>query len=114
MTRLLVVLLVWFLSACGAAPLKPAVAQSEEEELLIVAVADHPEPRAASGATPRLDYRRATGYAGSDRALALAAEVARDHGLSEVSAWTIDALGLRCMLYRVAAGAQRSEVLARL
>ena len=102
------------LGACASTVPKPAAANSSDEALLIVAVTDRPEPRAGSGATPRLDYRRATGYAGSDRAKALAAEVAGAYGLSEVSAWTIDSLALRCVLYRLAPGSERSSVLAQL
>jgi len=84
------------------------------DELIIVAVADTPEALPSVGATPRPGYARSTGYAGSTRAAALAAEVADTHGLQEKAAWRIAPLDLRCMLYRIAAGAKRDAVLAEL
>ncbi|RZI81932.1 MAG: serine protease [Rubrivivax sp.] len=84
------------------------------EDQIIVAVRDAPEPFAAPGATPRADYRHVSGYAGSARSAALAAELARDHGLTETSFWTIDPLHWRCMLYRLRRGDSAKAVLARL
>ena len=43
-----------------------------------------------------------------------AADVAGDHRLREVSAWTIEALRLRCMLYELPEGVARDDVLASL
>ncbi len=83
-------------------------------EFIIVAVNDTPEPTAGAGSTPRADYPRAAGYAGSARSGALAAALAREHGLAEQAAWTIDPLRLRCMLYRMPPGADRAALLARL
>ena len=121
MTRFRAALACWgaclavALGGCASpAPTITVGALAAAGEFVIVAVADRPEAHAVPGATPRADYRQASGYAGSDRARALAQAVAVDHGLSEMSAWTIDALGLRCMLYRVAAGTDRAEVLAAL
>lgn len=92
----------------------PASVAVTGDEFIVVAVADTPEPRPAAGAATRAGYGRAAGYAGSDRALALAASVAEAHGLSEVQAWTIAPLRWRCMLYRLPAGRPREAVLALL
>lgn len=83
-------------------------------ELIIVAVRDDPEPMPTAGATPRADYRLMAGYAGSVRSAALAAEVARAHGLSEQAFWTIDPLHLRCAVYRLEPGTSSTEALSRL
>jgi subtilisin family serine protease len=103
------------LAGCSAPPRVPEMAQpGGAERLLIVAVADGPQAWPAPGATGRGSYRLGAGYAGSDAALALAEAVARDHGLQPVDAWSIDVLRLRCMLYRVADGADRERVLQAL
>ena len=110
--RALILLLAWCWAAGAPAQAQPA--PIDADDLLIVAVADAPQPQPGVGGTPRADYRWQQGYAGSTRALALAAEVARDHRLAQQDAWTIVPLGLRCMLYRVAPGADRTAVLATL
>jgi subtilisin family serine protease len=106
-------LLAWSLAwMVGAAQAQAAVAEAAQH--LIVAVADHPEPAPAAGGPPRLGYRRLPSYGGSDRALAEAQALARQHGLVEVAAWSITALGWRCMLYRLPDGTQRNDLLTRL
>lgn len=116
MRRVAIGLAAISLSALAAAadPLAPAtmpVATASAAELIIVAVRDAPEARPAVGGTP---YAGRAGYAGSTRALAEAESVALEHGLREESAWTIAPLQWRCMLYRLAPGADRSAVLAAL
>lgn len=96
---------------------EPAAAAVTGDDLIIVAVADTPEPRPSPGSAPRAGYGRSAGYAGSDQALALADAVATAHGLNELKAWTIQALNWRCMLYRLPPGSgpsQRQAVLERL
>ena len=99
----------------GAALAQPLPAASAEPDShLIVAVADRPQPTPSAGGPPRLGYRRAPSYAGSDRARGEADALARAHGLVEVAAWSIPSLGWRCMLYRVPAGSEPAALLARL
>jgi hypothetical protein len=43
-----------------------------------------------------------------------AERIANDYSLREVSAWTIDALRLRCMLYELPVGTDREAALSRL
>lgn len=81
--------------------------------LIIVAVADKPAPTLSAGSTPR-GYAGLQNYSGSDRAIATAANVAHDYDLHEVSAWTIESLRLRCMLFEIPAAADRETIFARL
>ena len=90
-----------------------AATAAATERRIIVALDEKPDPAIGAGATPR-GYSGLQAYSGSDRTRGSAASVARDHGLREVSAWTIDALRLRCMLYELPAGADRAQVLAQL
>lgn len=80
---------------------------------IVVAIADRPDPVARAGSTPR-GYGGLPDYSGSRRTRALASDVAADHGLHEVSAWTIEALRLRCMLYELPEGVARDAALASL
>ena len=80
---------------------------------IIVAVAEQPDPAFAVGATPR-GYGGMPAYAGSERGAARAARVAREHGLRELAAWSIESLRLRCAVYAIPAGGDREAVLARL
>ena len=100
--------------APGAGPALETSTVGGDDRLIVVAVVDAPDPLPSAGATPRADYRHATGYGGGARAAALAAAVARDHRLQQQSVWTIDPLHLRCMLYRIAPDADRAAVLAAL
>jgi subtilisin family serine protease len=104
------------LALAGPAGAQPAAAAeaADPATLVVVAVADRPAPLPGAGSTPRLGYRRLPSYAGSDRALADAADVARRFGLQEVAGWTIAPLGWRCMLYRVAPGTDRDTLVAQL
>ncbi|WP_165371531.1 S8 family peptidase [Pseudolysobacter antarcticus] len=81
--------------------------------LIIVAVADKPASAPSAGSTPR-GYAGLQNYAGSDRAIATAANVAHDYDLREVSAWTIESLRLRCMLFEIPAAADRETIFTRL
>jgi len=100
--------------APDAGPARGTGTATAHSALLIVAVADGPEVRPGVGGSPRADYRRPQNYAGSARALALAAELARDHALQPQDAWSIAPLGLRCTLFRTAPGADPAAVLAAL
>jgi len=82
--------------------------------LIVVAIADKPDPAPSAGATPR-GYSGLPDYVGGgERTRATARGIADDYALREVSAWTIDALRLRCMLYELPAGSDRGDALARM
>lgn len=105
-------LLAWIAAPATATATSVAV-PAQSERLIIVALADKPDPAPAAGATPR-GYNGLPNYAGSNRTAATAANVARDYSLREVSAWTIEPLRLRCMLFEIPATADREATLARL
>jgi hypothetical protein len=81
--------------------------------MIVVAIADKPDPALGAGATPR-GYSGLPDYSGSARSRADAKRIASDYALREVSAWTIDALHLRCMLYELPTDVDRDAVLKRL
>lgn len=113
--RLALAAAAWlFAGLCHAAAPEPAAHDEDASgRRLIVAIAAKADSAPAAASTPR-GYAALPNYAGSARSIAGAARLARDYGLHEVSAWTIRPLRLRCMLYEIAAGADRDEVLARL
>lgn len=84
-----------------------------EARRIIVAVAEKPDPVPGVGATPR-GYGGMPAYAGSERGAALAARVAREHGLRELAAWSIESLRLRCAVYELPADTSRDDMLVRL
>ena len=88
-------------------------ATTQDARMIVVAIADKADPALGAGATPR-GYSGLPDYSGSTRSRAAADRIAKDYALREVSAWTIDALHLRCMLYELPAGADRDGALARL
>ncbi|MEO5622502.1 MAG: S8 family serine peptidase [Dokdonella sp.] len=81
--------------------------------MIVIAVADKPALALAAGSTPH-GYDGLRNYAGSDSAKALTASLAGDYRLREVSAWTIDPLRLRCVLFEIAPRADRAATLQQL
>ncbi len=81
--------------------------------LIVVAVANKPDPQPAVGATPR-GYDTLPNYAGGDRAIETAARLSADYGLSERAAWVIEPLRLRCLVYALPERADRAQLLADL
>lgn len=90
-----------------------AVPEDDGSRRIVVAIADRPDPVSRAGSTPR-GYGGLPDYSGSSRTRALASDVAADHKLREISAWTIEALRLRCMLYELPEGVGRDSALAGL
>ncbi|MBO9664163.1 S8 family serine peptidase [Dokdonella sp.] len=87
--------------------------QLAPQRMLIVAIAEKADPAPSVGSTPR-GYAGLPNYSGSSRSIAGAARLAHDYQLHEVSAWTINSLRLRCMLYEIPPAADRDELLTRL
>lgn len=111
-------LLAWLLlSFAAAAQETPAPpdwsAGYDATRLVVIAVANRPDAMPAAGATPR-GYDALPDYNGGARAAAVAARIAAEYGLSEVSGWNIEPLRLRCLVYRLPDGADRGELLQRL
>jgi subtilisin family serine protease len=77
---------------------------------LLVMIEDAP-PRYQRGGTTGAGY---AGHAARVRAESIAAEVARDYGLTLGEGWPMPALGLRCFVMQVAAEVPAAEMAARL
>ena len=88
-------------------------AASPDARMIVVAIPEKPDLMPGAGATPR-GYSGLPDYSGSARSQAAARRIASDYSLHEVSAWTIDALHVRCMLYELPADVDRDATLARL
>jgi hypothetical protein len=99
------------LGAAAAASAGDGVADAER--MIVVALRDRPDPVVSAGSTPR-GYGGLADYAGGTQAKAAAAAIARDYGLSERAAWTIEPLRLRCMLFEIPPGADRAALLTRI
>jgi hypothetical protein len=112
-------LLVW-VAGCTTVPRSvsdlelPADARADPDQYLLVTVANDMAPLPTrAGSTPR-GYDTAVGYGVSGRARSLAHALANDYGLLEVTGWPIATLHVHCVLYRVAAGHSRADVLQKL
>jgi subtilisin family serine protease len=102
-------------TAATAAPAADTTgsAVSPDARMIVVAITDKADLLPGAGATPR-GYSGLPDYSGSARSRAAAKRIANDYSLREVSAWTIDALHLRCMLYELPADIDRDAALTRL
>lgn len=81
--------------------------------MIVVTVADRPDPGPMVGATPR-GYAGPADYSGGERAVAVAARIAEEHGLHEVSSWPIDLLRVRCLVFALPEHVERDDIIARL
>lgn len=107
-------LLLWLCLPIAAVIAAPASNDDPAlERRIVVAIAEKPDPMMASGSSPR-GYAGLPTYSGSERTRAQSARLARDYDLTEISAWTIEPLKVRCMLYEIPASADRESVLAGL
>lgn len=104
--------------ACGVSATQvmagaDAADESTLDRRIVVAIAERPDPMMVNGSSAR-GYAGVPHYSGSERTRATSARLARDHDLTEISAWTIEPLSVRCMLYEIPASADRASVLAEL
>ncbi|MBL8298321.1 MAG: S8 family serine peptidase [Rhodanobacteraceae bacterium] len=96
-----------------AVPAPDWAAGYDASQMIVVAVANKPDPQPGAGATPR-GYDTLPDYAGGDRGIALAKRLSADYALHELSAWVIEPLRLRCMVFALPPASDRAELLARL
>ena len=104
-----------FLAACITASgnldsaLRMSAAHRDRDvRQIVVTIADDAlRVRNAAGASPR-PYAT-DGYAPSAHAQRVATQIARQYGLERVTAWRIDALGVHCIVFELAADRSRSE-----
>lgn len=113
--------LLWTVStlvllACGTTPppAEAAEAAGDRDNAVIVALAEHRDTLPPPGGTPRAGYRSGAGYAAGLGNEATGDALARDYGLQREEAWTVQALQVHCLLFRLAAGADRAQLLAAL
>ena len=85
----------------------------DASRMIIVAVANKPDPQPGAGATPR-GYDALPNYAGGDRGVAAAKRLSADYSLRELSVWVIEPLRLRCMVFALPPTADRADMLERL
>ncbi|MBT9493726.1 MAG: S8 family serine peptidase [Paucibacter sp.] len=113
MRRWLAVLFLLVLTGC-ATPADEGAAAPAGGAFIVLAIDDLAEPAPLVGATPRARYSAGPGYAGGLRAAAVAGQIATEHQLHEQAFWRIAPLQWRCMLYRLPAGVDAADLLARL
>ncbi len=113
--------LVAGLAACAALPAArqvrdtlPAPGAYTPDRMIVVAVDDPPEALPRPGSTPRARYTGLAGYAGGSMGAAASAELAGENALQEQASWSIASLQWRCMLFRLAPGADKAAVMGRL
>ena len=116
-TDLAIVLAAWALALLPSFAFAKAApdwsAAGAADGMIVVAVGDKPDPVPGAGATPR-GYDAMPSYTGGERARVTAGKLSADYGMREVSAWTIEPLRLRCMVFALAQGESRDAVLERL
>jgi hypothetical protein len=96
-----------------AAPATPPAPEIATRQILVTFV---PQPalalpRAGSSAH---GYEGAGGYETTARTLQLARQLGRDYGLTVVTQWPIETLGVHCVVFEVPAGKPRDEFIDRL
>lgn len=111
---LLALMLIASALAHAAAPtLMPAQARAEPERYVVVTVSNPQSVRpGAVGGTTR-GYRGGA-YRASSAAAASVEQLSRDYELTLVSEWPIEQLQVHCVVFRIADGAAREEVLGQL
>lgn len=109
------------LVGCSTVPQADDLAQSGEvrmqahsERFVVVAVANPLERVPSRAGTSLSNYGGPPRYTQGARAAETLADIAHDHGLRETAAWPIPALGVHCVVFEIAEGAERAQVIARL
>lgn len=103
------------IAAYGAAPgLMSAEARAQPEQFIVVTVANPQAARPGTvGGTAR-GYRGTGNYRVGPAAAALVSELSREYDLTSVSEWPIEQLQVHCVVFRIAPGASRDQVLESL
>lgn len=84
--------------------------EPDPQRLIIITVDNGPAAALRRPGSTRSAYAVA-GYSTSDVARATMRRLADEHGLTEVTAWPIEALRVHCAVFRIGAGANREVVL---
>jgi subtilisin family serine protease len=115
-----VVLATVLLGACASVPARPPPANAPvgpgadpERQILVTFREADPVPFLRAGATPK-PYRDAPVYGASAASRVRASALAHDHALRKIVEWPIAVIGVHCVVYEIASGASRDEVLMAL
>jgi subtilisin family serine protease len=98
----------------GCATTRAPSYDADAARLILVTVANPPEALTMRAGSTRHGYDGAGAWGVSAQARATASAIASEYALREVSAWPIAPLEVHCVVFEIAAGAQRAEVLERL
>lgn len=114
---LLAALVLVALCGCASHPTRDALttpsAAADEEQLIVVAV-DNGEPAGPPRPASTRPGYGVGGYAASAAARAMMRNLAREYGLTEVTAWPIEVLKMHCAVLRIPAGGSRDGLLQKL
>lgn len=104
-----------FAHGAQAAPaLMSAEARAQPEQYIVVTVANRAVVRGGGVGSTARGYQGAASYRASAAAEALVEHLRREHELSLISEWPIEALQVHCVVFRIAPGASRDAVLTAL
>jgi subtilisin family serine protease len=92
--------------AAGASPTE----DDQSARRIVVAIDEKPDPMLANASSPR-GYAGLPDYSGSHRTRRTAQRLAGDFALTEITAWMIEPLRVRCMVYEIPASSDRAQVL---
>jgi hypothetical protein len=112
-------LLAACLAACAGAPqvggeLSPPDMNAAAQRLIVLTVANPPEPVPTHAGSTLRGYDLMPHYAQSGSARAVLDAVAADYHLQPLAQWPIQPLQVHCVVFRIAAQDDRDAVLARL
>ena len=88
--------------------------RSHPDRYVVITVNNAPAVLNSYAASTPRGYSGFGVYRASAEAVSVAANVARDHKLSEVAAWPIELLGVHCLVYEIPPGAERGQIVAAL
>ena len=88
--------------------------QAHSERFVVVAVANPLERVPSRGGTSLSSYGGPPRYTQGSRAARTLAAIAHDYSLRETAAWPIPTLGVHCVVFEIAANAEREQIVARL
>ncbi len=108
-------LMLMFVHGAQAEPaLMSADARAQPEQYIVVTVANRGVVRAGGVGSTVRGYQGAASYRASPAAKALIEQLGREHALSLISEWPIEALQVHCVVFRIGPGASRESVLVAL
>jgi subtilisin family serine protease len=112
--RVLVLMVIATASYAAAPTLMPNEARSDPSKFIVVTIANPQAVRSGGVGGTMRGYQGAGGYRASPAAVATVKDLIRDYSLTSVSEWPIETLQVHCIVFKIAEGVSREEVLERL